>query len=485
MTDNQYPIEFTRAEVSSSTSTKIKSKFGQYLTPKVIADFMVSLINDPNENSTFLDAGAGIGSLTNSFIERMMQENKKQFSVVLFEVQPDLIAYLEQMIHYYDDQLQIHSKIYNEDFITSQKCIEADFAVINPPYFKIAAKSKHKLFIKENFDIDVPNIYAAFLVKTISSLAQDGELVAIIPRSFCNGVYFKQFREFLLQNTNIKHVHVFNSRNQAFKDDDVLQENIIIKLKKTKEVQQEIVVSHCDGLDFHNMNKQTYDRSEIILDSDANKFIRIPISEQINPLDTSSNLVGFENLEINVSTGPIVDFRTTHLLVKDDSGEIPLLYPQHFDNGSIKWPLKEFKKFNSINFDENIKSSFYEAGTYCLVKRFSTKEEPKRISTVVVQSDSFNSQDKIAFENHLNVFHYKKKGLDDDLARGLSAYLNSSFIDDYFRRFSGHTQVNVSDLKSLPYLPREKLISLGKFIKANNHQQIEQKIKELILGNND
>jgi adenine-specific DNA-methyltransferase len=56
--------------------------------------------------------------------------------------------------------------------------------------------------------------------------------VAIIPRSFCNGPYYRPFRDFILERAAIRHMHLFESRSKAFKDDEVLQENIIIRLER-------------------------------------------------------------------------------------------------------------------------------------------------------------------------------------------------------------------------------------------------------------
>ena len=70
----------------------------------------------------------------------------------------------------------------------------------------------------------------------------------------------------------------------------------------------------------------------------------------------------------------------------------------------------------------------------------------------------------IGFENHLNYFHTGGKGLPSNLARGLALYLNSTLLDRYFRLFSGHTQVNATDLRKMRYPTDEQLIRLGTYV---------------------
>ena len=42
-------------------------------------------------------------------------------------------------------------------------------------------------------------------------------------------------------------------------------------------------------------------------------------------------------------------------------------------------------------------------------------------------------------------------------------YLNTSGVDENFRRSSGHTQVNATDLKMMKYPSRDALIKLGEW----------------------
>ena len=69
----------------------------------------------------------------------------------------------------------------------------------------------------------------------------------------------------------------------------------------------------------------------------------------------------------------------------------------------------------------------------------------------------------IGFENHLNIIHENKKGMPEQIARGLAMFLNTTPVDLFFRRFNGHTQVNAADLRLLKYPSREILTSLGEW----------------------
>jgi adenine-specific DNA-methyltransferase len=51
-------------------------------------------------------------------------------------------------------------------------------------------------------------------------------------------------------------------------------------------------------------------------------------------------------------------------------------------------------------------------------------------------------------------------------------------VDQYFRRFSGHTQVNATDLRALAYPDRKTLQAMGAELKALDLTQDE--IDELV-----
>src|SRR3954453_15665034 len=116
------------------------------------------------------------------------------------------------------------------------------------------------------------NLYTPFLPLAVQLMREGGELVAIIPRSFCNGMYFRPFRNWLLDRVAITQVHVFESRSKAFGDDDVRPENIIVRLEK-RTAQGPVVVSTSDGGTFETYTERTLPFHAIVKPGDPERYI--------------------------------------------------------------------------------------------------------------------------------------------------------------------------------------------------------------------
>ena len=146
------------------------------------------------------------------------------------------------------------------------------------------------------------------------------------------------------------------------------------------------------------------------------------------------------------------------------------------------WP-KDSKKPNAIIHSDASADLLVPSGHYVLVKRFSAKEEQRRVVAGIINPEIIVSP-VFAFENHLNYYHRHGAGLPPLIARGLSAFLNSSFVDSYFRQFNGHTQVNATDLRSLRYPPVTRLEALGDRVGSvyPEQEQLDQFISEEIFG---
>lgn len=109
-------------------------------------------------------------------------------------------------------------------------------------------------------------------------------------------------------------------------------------------------------------------------------------------------------------------------------------------------------------------------GTYVLTRRLTAKEEKRRIVASIYTADIADVE-VVGFENKTNYFHELGNPLDNDVAKGLWVFLNSTLVDKYFRQMNGHTQVNATDLRTLRYPTKEQLILMGKMINFDNFEQ--------------
>jgi len=264
------------------------------------------------------------------------------------------------------------------------------------------------------------NLYTAFVALALELMAPGGHLVAIIPRSFCNGPYYRPFRDYVLARAAIRRIHLFGTRDKAFKKDKVLQENVIIHLERAGH-QDDVIVSTSSDDTLDDLQANTFPFAEIVSPCDPERFIHVPTTQDAADCELANALHhGLAEIGVAVSTGPVVDFRTReNLRAMPVESCVPLLYPTHFAGQTIEWPKPGHKKPNAILKNPATEKMLYPAGFYCVVKRFSSKEEKRRIVASVVAPAAFPGMSQYGFENHLNVFHESKHGLPEALAWGV------------------------------------------------------------------
>jgi adenine-specific DNA-methyltransferase len=461
-------VDRTRIEANAKLDPHRKGELGQFMTPFAIAEFMASLFERCHPDAVLLDPGAGVGSLTAAAAQVLRPRH-----VEAWEIDPVLGRYLENMLAGLDASHRIHAADFIEEAVELLSFGSAPtftHAILNPPYRKIASRSRHRLLLRQ-VGIETVNLYTAFLALAILLVKPGGEIVAIVPRSFCNGPYYRPFRELMLGKCSLDRIHVFESRTTAFKDDDVLQENIILKLTRGR-AQGAVGISH--GLGCGDSTVRTTDFGEIVAPRDGERFIRIPTADAHGADDLFAHPL--HELGLEVCTGPVVDFRLREWYSPEPGADtVPLLYPHHYSGGRFIYP-RAHKKPNALRLAPQVEKWLLPNGYYALVRRFSAKEERRRIVAYAHDPRRLHSA-RIGFENHWNVFHAGKRGLEPALARGLACFLNSSVVDRHFRIFSGHTQVNATDLRNMRYPSLAALRRLGR---AYRDGMAQGRIDELV-----
>lgn len=472
-------VDELRQRANAFLNGSRRAERGQFLTPPEVASFMASMFRVRRQEIRLLDPGAGVGSLTAAFVSRMLDRRPppRSITVVAYEIDPMLADLLTQSFRLCREacgrmHIRFEGEVRQVDYLADRAAREAalfaqdeepfDCVIMNPPYRKIHSQSATRRHLR-NAGIESSNMYPGFLLLAARQLRIGGELVSINPRSFCNGPYFRQFRRELLRLVALRRVHVFESRSEVFKDADVLQENVIVHAVRRSDRPKSARVS-CTTATGQVVSR-VVPYSQIVSPDDPDAVVHITIDAQgEEALGAMRNFKHtLDDLGLQVSTGRVVDFRARAYLRKEPGSDtVPLIYPAHFSRGFVEWPNGNTRKPNAIVADPRVEDQLLPGGFYVLTKRFSAKEERRRVVAAIFDPRRVPAR-LIGFENHLNYFHQRGAGLPETLARGLAVFLNSTLVDRYFRQFSGHTQVNAADLRRLRYPSAEQLCRLARW----------------------
>lgn len=87
---------------------------------------------------------------------------------------------------------------------------------------------------------------------------------------------------------------------------------------------------------------------------------------------------------------------------------------------------------------------------YLFVKRFTAKEEPRRLQCGVYLSKKFPQYSKISTQNKINFIDGLLTNMSECLVYGLYVLFNSTIYDEYYRILNGSTQVNSTEINAMP-----------------------------------
>jgi adenine-specific DNA-methyltransferase len=465
-------VEHLRASAAGHGDAAHRSALGQFFTPLSVARFMASQIGDTDEDVTLLDPGAGFGILAAAAVAELLGRPAppRSLRLTLYEIDDDLLRDLSTVLRLCGEAcravgVSFVGEVLARDFIADvvRRRLEPchNVVITNPPYRKLNNGTPQREYLRA-LGVEVNNLYAGFLMVASRLMTKGGELVAITPRSFCSGPYFRRFRQDFLDRVALSHVHLYDSRDSTFAADAVLQENIIFRAVRTRHRTPVVITASAEpGAAVRSQRLVSFE--SVVRPGDSQGMWHLVADDQ------DAALMGLMDgqparlceLGLEVSTGRVVPFRAAAFLrATAADGTVPLLYPQHVSRGHVSWPMPGGPRPNALLRCAATEALLVPNGPYVLVRRLSAKEEARRVVAVVHEATTAQGP-AVAFENHLNYFHSAGGPLGRELAYGLAAYLNSDLVDRCFRLFNGHTQVNATDLRYLRYPTLETMTAHG------------------------
>lgn len=257
----------------------------------------------------------------------------------------------------------------------------------------------------------------------------------------------------------LEHIHLFVSRDKVFENESVLQETMIIKVRKATVIPENVVITTTQSnKDF--FNKTTFEAAYNTVVSGEDKYVYLVTNEQeveiLELLNRWSNTL--PSIGLKMKTGLTVDFRNREALRDvSENHAAPLFYSQHIQDGKVVFPIGKEHEYIVTN-----QASLMQPNVnYLFVKRFTAKEEHRRLQCGVYLARKYPDYSKISTQNKIN-FISGLKELSECFVYGLYVLFNSTLYDCYYRILNGSTQVNSTEINSMPVPPLEIIEQMGK-----------------------
>ncbi len=469
-------IETTKTYIETMPKAERK-KYGQFFTSVETAEFMASLFGIPKNKTviTVLDAGAGTGILSAAMINHLQQYSwLEKIELTCYETDGQVLDLLHDNLQAVknNSKISVEYTVVTENYILSQQSdynemlgLKAnpqkfDYVIGNPPYMKIP-KDAPEAKAMPNVCYGAPNTYFLFAAMGLFNLQEDGELVYIIPRSWTSGAYFKSFRQYFMTNGVLEHLHLFVSRDKVFDKECVLQETMIVKVKKSKIKPSCITITSTKtNKDFKDVTffKAPYD--VVVSGGDYYVYLvtdtkEVEILEELNKWQDTLPSIG-----LKMKTGLTVDFRNRDVLRNQPMQDtVPLFYSQHIKDGKVIFPVGKENEYISTQQ----RGLLQQNRNYLFVKRFTAKEEQRRLQCGVYLSKRHPEYEVISTQNKIN-FIDSARELSECAIYGLYVLFNSTIYDYYYRILNGSTQVNSTEINSMPVPPLNIIESMGREI---------------------
>jgi len=469
-----YIIDTTNEYIERMPKAQRKS-FGQFFTSKETALFMASLFSVPAgiTEVSILDPGAGSGILSTALIERLQSvPTLQKIHLTCYETDTNIIELLKENLEWICKQsrISVDYRIVFDNFILSQSLeynhmigadpdpFKYDMVIGNPPYKKIAKEAPEATSMSD-VCYGAPNLYFLFAAMSLFDLREHGELVYIIPRSWTSGAYFTRFRQEFLSMGVLQHIHLFVSRDKVFEKESVLQETIIIKVEKTDMKPQRIHITTTQtNRDFSEKTEFEAPYETVVSGEDAYVYLvtnaqEVDTLRQLNRWGDTLPSIG-----LKMKTGLTVDFRNREALrdtAEDDA--VPLFFAQHIQNGKVVFPAGKESEYLVTDQPGLLQKNT----NYLFVKRFTAKEEHRRLQCGVYLARRNPKYAKISTQNKIN-FICGMRELSECVVYGLYVLFNSTLYDCYYRILNGSTQVNSTEINSMPVPPMSTIEAMGK-----------------------
>lgn len=221
----------------AATSQERRKRFGQYFTPRNIADLMAKWVCESTPEN-ILEPSMGTGILLRACLAL---QPHTQMTGVEIDSTPLLLA--EKSIG-----LSKHIHFINADFFSTKFHSDFDGIIANPPYLR-----HHDVDYKANIHAEIGrrnsisispacNLYILFIFEICRLLSHGGRAAVIVPTDWMTSNSAKCLRDYWLRTRFLKKVLYFSESDHHF--EGALTTSTVLLIEKSEATFGEVCVEH-------------------------------------------------------------------------------------------------------------------------------------------------------------------------------------------------------------------------------------------------
>lgn len=484
------PSEYADKIAVEITAVKNKidrQKLGQFFTPLSTAKKFIefSEISVTSSKIKICEPACGLCILSCSLIEYLCTLNNiNEIELICFEFDSSITGYtkdiLAKLFEYCSTcKVKLKYTLIEEDFILYHKDVfnnnysykTYDIIISNPPFFKLNSYDERVTLAKKIL-YGLPNIYAIFYYISTIIINNKGLLLFLIPRSICSGSFFKQFRAHFINYIKFYKIHLYSTDEKIFDNHSVLYEFVFIKSGKVEfNDEYPIEITHSESIDSIT-NIRYYNNFNILknLIPLATSKKDLEILEKVNTFSTNLGTLGFE-----VFYSKLIITKVEKLLNNTPCENcLPVIWLHNIEQANFIFPV-EHKYPNYIQNIENIKPFLIDNESCIFFRRYNNNDYINRIITAAYKKNLSNYS-YLAIDRLVGVLLNKDNNLPIETIFGVSAYLNSKFVNSYFRMINGIINVTGEMILELPIPDIAVINKIGYDIKNGYNTEIDKLI---------
>ncbi len=237
-----------------------KNKYGQYFTPKIIADFMIDLA-DIKHDSKILEPSCGEGV----FLKSLQKEGFE--NITAFEIDEELVKNLNQNF----------DTIICESFVSAKINKKFDLIIGNPPYIRwknLEEELKQELAKSELWNTyfnSLCDYMYIFILKSIEILEENGQLIFICPEYWLNTTHSFSLRNYMVKNGYFEAIYHFN--------ETPIFDNATVSVIVFKYIKSKNKIPFIDIVKYHKNKKITTEIIEQIKTENSNEIERFKVKQ--------------------------------------------------------------------------------------------------------------------------------------------------------------------------------------------------------------